>query len=139
MRALGVETTPEKIIFTMLEQDPSQVPLHISCSPPLLIGDHRDNQNLRQLKAQIEMLITTYKPDQVGLIAKAVAGRMSAAPVAIKIEALFQLIPEVNVKFVSQQTIAAYLRKVDKADILEPKFKYQVDTNHLAHYLLSLE
>jgi hypothetical protein len=135
MKAIGIEIDKKRAICFALERDQKGNLSNITGKQKFIeIKDDQDNAEIRSFVKTIQQYFDGIKPDAIAIITRQTKGRFSASPYSFKLEGLIQCYENVNIEFVSPQTLTAFFKKNELAMTYENK--YQENAMRLASYLL---
>ncbi len=135
MKVIGIEIDKKRAICVVLSKDDEGSYTNDTGKIKFIeIKDDQNNQEIQIFLKEIHNLFDTVQPSQIAIISRQTKGKFAAASVSFKLEALIQCYSEVEIGFVSKQTLTAYYKKNE----LPVSFDnvYQENATRLAAYLL---
>lgn len=135
MKAIGIDIDKKRAICFVLERDEQGKLIDLTGKFKYLeIADDHNNNEIREFQSAIHEFFDSVQPDMIGIISRQTKGRFASSVFSFKLEGLIQCYKNMDVQFVSKQTISAYYKKNDVTFKVDNK--YQENAAKLAGYLL---
>jgi Protein of unknown function (DUF3010) len=143
MKVIGIEIKGREIRLVALEKNETENILDITGNyKPLKLENDEEKENVMLFKNTLFSILDSFSPDLIGIKWRnpnpskkgfKEDNNFSSSPISFKIEGIIQLYPTCNVKIISPNTVAAFLRKNEME--IEPKYGYQLDAFKMAYCL----
>jgi hypothetical protein len=137
MKAVGIDIKSLEAILVVLEKLADGRVIQTNECIKFGIDDSESNVQIRQFFQQVKVSLDTINPEVVAILARngRAKGTMAPSPFSFKLEGLFQLYDQKEVRIVWPQTLAAHFKK--NPITMTPDKKLQKDAFNLAYYLLN--
>ncbi|WP_299442563.1 DUF3010 family protein [uncultured Aquimarina sp.] len=135
MKVIGIEIDKKRAICVILSKDTQGEYSNLTGKTKYIeIKDDQNNQDIQNFQKDIHAFFDSITPDHIAIISRQTKGKFAAAAVSFKLEALLQCYQNVEMSFVSKQTLTAYYKK----NVLPVTYDnaYQENATKLAAYLL---
>ncbi|NVK63437.1 MAG: DUF3010 family protein [Flavobacteriales bacterium] len=136
MKVIGIEIDNKRAICYAVEKDNHGSYINLTGKfKSLSIKDDYENSELRNFQSTIHTFFEGIVPQRIAVLKRQTKGRFASSAVSFKLEGLIQCYEDVEVEFVSPQTLKAYYKK--NGCSISPQHNYQDKAVQLANYLLN--
>lgn len=135
MKTLGIDISGNTAFLCALDESDYLIDITGKMTKVELKNDE-DSKEVHEFTEVLHSLFNEMQFDLIGIIKrpKSLRAKFPVSPISFKLEGLIQTYREVEITFVSPQTLSAYYKK-NKLGI-NPKYAYQKSATKLAYYLL---
>ena len=111
MRICAVEIKDNQAIICLLEKDRGAFHIPDCRARSLVLDNHRDSQEVKDYQRKFAKLLEDYQVEKVVVKSRPVSGKFAGNGVSHKIEAILQLLGEVETTLMNAEQIKASLQR----------------------------
>ncbi|MDA3838397.1 MAG: DUF3010 family protein [Candidatus Delongbacteria bacterium] len=135
MKTLGIEIKGNVAVFCAIEEKDGAVSDITGTIKKLELTDDENSIEVNEFLNVIYLYFKDMKFDKIGIVKRNrnPRAKFRVSPISFKLEGFIQLYPDLEILYVSPQTLKAFLKKNTMP--FTPKFSYQNSAAELAYYL----
>lgn len=139
MRVCGIKIEGSEALLAIVENDDEGGTKFVPCATKkIVLKDDKSSESLRAFTAAIKSFIDENSIEVICIKGRASRGKYAGGPVSFKIEALIQVSTEVEINFVTAQTLSRF-KKGNYSGVPEGIAKYLHEPFSCAAYILEKE